>query len=453
MKILSLRNNLLLLLFPLLVSCNTTGIMAVSKVPPAHVDPVTIPLSQQSSFVLQKVVANIKRGTIIGHFPASGNMDAVGVDGFLCNDSHSGKSTMEWGAGSSVLGNWSTELGEIFYEVLNTNGFNVAGDPRDLFGQSRSVSSAEYLVGASITKISSNFCQVHHWWDGRPLDEYSGEMFVDVDWTVFSTLTQREVMKVETSGYYKQVEPKKDTVILTFHNAFAGAVESFIASNEFRKVALKEDSATSMLQGFQGNALPLSLPVVSADSIESKLNTVLAAVVTVRSGMGHGSGFIINEDGYILTNAHVVNESSKAAIILNNGLEVIGDVIRVSEQRDVALIKVPLRISAPLPIRKKQAELLEKIYVIGSPLREGLQSSVTAGIVSAHRNSSDSATSYIQSDAATSPGNSGGPLLDQNGNVMGISVAKVTGKAAEGINLFIPILSALDALKIIPQQE
>lgn len=425
--------------------------MVVPKVQPAHIASVNTPVAQQSSFVLQKVVANIKRGTIIGHFPAAGNMGAVGVNGYLCNDSHSGKSTMEWGAGSSVLGNWSTELGEIFYEVLSTNGFNVAGDPKDLFDQGKSVSSAEYLVGASITQISSNFCQVHHWWDGRPLDEYSGEMFVHVNWTVFSTLTRREIMTVETSGYYKQVEPKKDTVILTFHNAFAEAVESFIASNEFKEVALKEKDTASMLQSFQGEELPLSFSDISDDPIENKLDAVFSAVVTVRSGMGHGSGFIINEDGYILTNAHVVNDSSKVAVILNNGLEVFGDVIRVSEQRDVALIKVPLRIPTPLPIRRKEAENLEKIYVIGSPIREELQSSVTSGIVSAFRNSSDPNASYIQSDAAVSPGNSGGPLLDQYGNVMGLSVIKYTGIGAEGINLFIPILSALDALKITGQ--
>ncbi|MEX1034635.1 MAG: trypsin-like peptidase domain-containing protein [Sneathiella sp.] len=453
MNILSMNYKFLLLLFPLLVSCNTTGVMVVPKALPAQIASVNTPVSQQSSFVLQKVVANIKRGTIIGHFPAAGNMDAVGVDGYLCNDSHSDKSTMEWGAGSSVLGNWSTELGEIFYEVLSTNGFNVAGDPKDLFGQDKSVSSAEYLVGASITQISSNFCQVHHWWDGRPLDEYSGEMFVHVNWTVFSTLTQREVMKVGTSGYYKQVDPKKDTVILAFHNAFAGAVESFIASSKFKEVALKGEDSASMLQGFQGKALPLSLPDISADPIENRLNTVFSAVVTVRSGMGHGSGFIINEDGYVLTNAHVVNESSKVTIILNNGLEVLGDVVRVSERRDVALIKAPLRIPTPLPIRKKQAENLEKVYVIGSPLKEELQSSVTSGIVSALRNSTDPNSSYIQSDAAISPGNSGGPLLDQFGNVVGISVSKLTGNSAEGINLFIPILSALDALKITSQQE
>ncbi len=451
MKFSSLSKIYIVLLFPVLVSCNTTGAMSVPKAPTPQLISVNKPISQQSSFVLQKVVANIKRGTAIGHFPSSGNMGSVGVDGYLCNDSHSGKSTMDWGAGSSVLGNWSTELGEIFYETLNTNGFNVAGDPKDLFGQNKSVASAEYLVGASITQIKSNFCEDHHWWDGRPLNEYSGEMYLNVTWTVFSNLTQREVMEIQSGGYHRQIATKKEGIILTFHNAFAAAVESFISTKEFQDIALKAENAGSTLQAFKGQPLQLVLPEVSQEIIENKLDTVLSAVVTIRSGAGHGSGFIINEDGYILTNAHVVNEATNVAVILNNGLEILGEVIRTNEQRDVALVKVPLRIPSPLPIRHKQAENLEKVYVIGSPLKEELQSSVTSGIVSAYRNSSDPNSSYIQSDAAISPGNSGGPLLDQYGNVMGISVSKLTGNSAEGINLFIPALNALDALKIIPQ--
>lgn len=451
MKLSSLPKSCITLSMTVLLSCNTTGTMPVPKAPTTELNSVNTPLSKQSSFVLQKVVANIKRGTPIGNFPSAGNMGSVGVEGFLCNDSHSGKSTIDWGAGSSVLGNWSTELGEIFYEILSNNGFNVAGDPRDLFGQEKSVASAEYLVGASITEIKSNFCQDHHWWDGRPLNEYSGEMYLNVNWTVFSTLTRREVMKLPTQGYYKQIETKKDGIILTFHNAFAGAVEAFVSSLEFRDLALKSEDASSTLQAFKGEILRISFPEVSNDPIASTLDTVLSAVVTVRSGAGHGSGFAISEDGYILTNAHVVNEASSVTIILNNGLEILGQVVRKNERRDVALVKVSLRIPSPLPVRNRQAENLEKVYVIGSPLDETLQSSTTSGIVSALRNFSNPNSSYIQSDAAISPGNSGGPLLDQYGNVMGISVSKLTGNSAEGINLFIPIGSALDALKITSQ--
>ncbi len=221
----------------LLASCNTTSTMEVPKV--ANITPITVnqPVSKQASFSLSKVIANLKRGTIIAHFPGG---DVNGVDGTLCYYNYGDDATIQWGTGSSVLGNWSTELGEIFYEVLSQQGLNVAGDPKDLFKKKEAVFSAEYLVGARITQIKGNFCHAHHWWDGRPLNMFSGEMFVSVEWTVFSSLLQREVHKLTTQGYFKQKQPKRDGVVLTFHNAFTHATENLMSSKKLIDVALRK---------------------------------------------------------------------------------------------------------------------------------------------------------------------------------------------------------------------
>jgi serine protease Do len=345
-----------------------------------------------------------------------------------------------------VLGNWSSELGEIFHEVLSQKGLNVAGDPKDLFGQKRAVSSAEYLVGARITDIKGNFCHVHHWWDGRPLNTYSGEMFVSVEWTIFSSLLQREVLKSTTQGYFKQKQPKRDGIMLSFQNAFAHATENLMGSQELVNVALRKRKVAST---------EASEPLINiADKelhkrdVKSSLDKILPSVVTVRLGLGHGTGFVIAENGLVVTNSHVVGKSKKVSVILNNGLELEGEVLRLSERRDVALIKVPVRVPSALPIRLDKPDPLEKVFVIGTPIKEGLKSTVTAGIISALRSDDATGLDFIQSDAAISPGNSGGPLLDEGGNVIGISVLKVVGRASEGLNMFIPIKSALDALNI-----
>ena len=100
-----LRHFLVSLAFGLVVgSCNTTPMMPVSKVTSAPTPEINTPTADQASFVLSKVVASIRRGTAIANFPAGG----LDVDGSLCNYKHSGNSTLEWDAGSSVLGNWST---------------------------------------------------------------------------------------------------------------------------------------------------------------------------------------------------------------------------------------------------------------------------------------------------------------------------------------------------------
>jgi hypothetical protein len=426
-----------------LTGCNTTTMMAVPMV--RNPDPITVsaPRSKQATFALSKVIANIRRGTTIAHFPAAG----LDVGGWFCNYSHTGKSTLEWGTGTSVLGNWRTEVGEVFHEVLTDKGLNIAGDPKDLFGRDEEVSSAEYLVGGRITQIRGNICQVHHWWDGRPLNEYSGEMFVDVEWTIFSSLAQREILKTETQGYYKQMEPKANGVVILFNEAFAAATENLASDEAFVDLALGKitDEETEVATG---PIIRLDARPLSDKDIEQEIERVLPSVVTIRAGLSHGSGFVVGENGLVLTNAHVVGDTKRVAVILSNGLEVEGEVLRKHGQRDVALVKIPLRVPSALPIRLTGVRPLERVFVVGSPEEEELQSTVTMGIVSALRKEDGSGLDYIQSDAAISPGNSGGPLLDAKGNVIGISVLKFARKLSEGLNFFIPIGSALKALNL-----
>lgn len=431
----------ILMLSALLASCNTTSTMEVPKAAALDAIKFDKPVNKQASFLLTKVVANLKRGTVIAHFPGGG---VKGVDGYFCNVSHQGKATIEWGAGSSVLGNWSTELGEIFYDVLSQKGLNIAGDPRDLFGQRETASSAEYLIGARISEVKGNFCEAHHWYDRRPLDEYSGEMFVAVEWTVYSSLLKREILKSTTRGYFKHKKSKRDGVILTFHNAFANATENLLASEKFMNVALRtapaeKDKVFATKIGLE--AIDLKKPPV-----KKNIGSVLPAVVTIRVGTGHGSGFVVSKDGMILTNFHVVGTAESVGVILSNGLEIKGKVLRRSKVRDVALVKIPVRVPSALPIRMEVAKPLEKVYVIGSPLIEDLKSTVTTGIVSGMRRLKNSDLDFIQADAATTGGNSGGPMLDENGNIIGITVSGFT--RGVGLNLFIPIHSALEALNM-----
>ena len=427
----------------LLAACNTTSKMEVPTVTNQQLLNVATPVEKQASFALSKVIANIKRGTIIGKFPGS---SIEGVKGTLCNHRGGSDAEFAWGAGSSVLGNWSTELGEVFYEALSQSGVNVAGDPRDLFGREASANSAEYLIGSRITKVASNICQEHDAWHGMPRNSYGGEFFVDVDWTILSSLSQQVVLNVQTQGYFKEVQPKPDGIILMFHNAFSQAAENLLTSAEFVALAERQEDS-EVASTFAGSVLKLELMPKADRLIEAHLESVLSPVATIRIGQGHGSGFFISEDGYLLTNAHVVGDAQKVSVILNNGLEVPGDVVRKLKSRDIALIKVGLRVPTALPLRSAPAKKLERVFVVGTPLKESLSSTVTAGIVSGFRTQKEQR--FIQADAPISPGNSGGPLIDQNGNVLGVSVAKFVGRGSEGISLFIPIDDALSALKIV----
>jgi len=431
----------------LLSACNTTQLMKIPEVETPEAMFTDVPTNKQPAFVLSKIVANIKRGTPIAHYPGDFKFAGTGIEGGLCNHYTQGEVKMVWGTGSSQLGNWSTELGEVFYEVMSNAGYNVAGNPGDLFGQNETASSAEFSIGGRIKEIRGNICSNHSRWDGRPLGTESGEIYVDMEWTIYSNLMRAEVETISTKGYNLQAQPIYDGTTIMFHNAFASSAENLSASAEFKSVFLdaKTKSFTNTITGSV-----LTLPKISERTkpLGTNVDEILSSVVTVRVGIGHGSGFVVNADGYVLTNAHVVGASKQATIKLDNGLEIIGDVINVNKQRDTALIKVPLKFPDPLPIRDVSVAPLEQIFVIGSPIQEDLQSTITTGIISVVRKNSDDGLSFIQSDAAVSPGNSGGPMLDENGNVVGISVAKVSSRLSEGLNLFIPIKDALNSLNI-----
>jgi serine protease Do len=434
-------------LVAVLTGCNMTGPMEMPKI--VHKEPATIgqELRSQPTFALDKVIANIRRGTVIAHFPASG---VEGTEGYLCNKTHGDNSKLEWATGSSVLGNWSTELGELFYESLKAKGLNVVGNPQNMFSRADAVASAEYLVGARISKLSGNFCEAHHWWDGRPLDTFSGEAYVEVEWVVFSSLQRREILKVTTQGYYKQVSSKRNGVLLAYHQAFASAAENILADKDF--VNLASGGPERARVAASGPMISFVSRKLETRSIANRISAVLPAVVTVRLGTGHGSGFVISEDGLILTNQHVVGEAENVSIVLNNGIEVPGRVLARNSARDVALVRIELRVPSFLPLRTELPASLENVFVVGTPREASLKSTVTAGVVSAVRRDPRSDLTFIQSDAAISPGNSGGPLLDRNGNVVGISVGSYRGEGVQGLNLFIPIDDALQSvnLKMLP---
>ncbi|MEE8333537.1 MAG: S1C family serine protease [Alphaproteobacteria bacterium] len=437
---------LVIAMVALLGACNSVGRLDIPTIAPTKLIEIKKPITSQASFALAKVIANIKRGTTVFHFPRG---SFLGEAGTYCNLRYDYTDAYEdWASGMSRLGDWSTELGEIFYETLSARGLNVAGDPKDLFRRDKAATSAEYMVGARITEMRGNFCHLHHWWDGQPLPEFSGDMFLDVDWTIFSNVIKRKVLSVRTQGYYKLKKPRKGGLAIIFNQTFASATEKLLASQGFVDIALgkKREEATPN----EGPVRVFLTRPLSKRKLARRIGTILPAVVTVRVGRGHGSGFVISEDGLVLTNYHVVGTAKRVAIVLENGVEVAAKVLARHEVRDVALIKMPLRVPSFLPLRTELPGLLEKVFVIGSPLSEGLKSTITQGVVSAVRQRARSGLVFIQSDVAISGGNSGGPMLDENGNVIGITVSGHTGDA-QNLNYFIPIGEALKALNLKPE--
>ena len=167
---------------------------------------------------------------------------------------------------------------------------------------------------------------------------------------------------------------------------------------------------------------------------------------------GMGSGFIINTDGYILTNYHVIDGAKEVTVTLSDGREVTASVVNYDADQDVAMIKLNENVEVPGVVELGNSDALqpgEEVLAIGNPLSKELSSTLTKGIVSALNRSVETnsgvSTNLIQTDTAINSGNSGGPLINTKGEVIGINTLKASD-GAEGIGFAIPINDVKDKI-------
>lgn len=184
-------------------------------------------------------------------------------------------------------------------------------------------------------------------------------------------------------------------------------------------------------------SLKIELKEIKAQTSEdfsSIIEDVIKSVVTIRTDTSQGTGFIISEDGYLVTNAHVLVGGRQVSTITYNQDVSSAELIGYSGELDVALLKISGNFNAIELANSDDVQIGEKVIAIGNPL--GLQFSVSEGIVSAvNRPGLTDIKAYIQTDAALNPGNSGGPLINKQGEAIGINNFKVGGGESLGFAL------------------
>lgn len=179
-----------------------------------------------------------------------------------------------------------------------------------------------------------------------------------------------------------------------------------------------------------------------SQSQNSAFDKFFGSVPRERTQQGSGSGFIISEDGKILTNAHVVAGADTVTVTLKDGRSFKGEVLGSDPTTDVAVIKIEAKDLPSVTLGDSdRLQAGEWAIAIGNPL--GLDNTVTTGIISATGRSSNEIgvtnkrVNFIQTDAAINPGNSGGPLIDAEGKVIGMNTAII--RNAQGLGFAIPI--------------
>ena len=228
----------------------------------------------------------------------------------------------------------------------------------------------------------------------------------------------------------------------------AALVSALVSAGVTAALVENDDVADDPAPAVENEAPEVSS--VRRDDIASVAAAVSPSVVHIAvagmAGSGSGSGVVLTEDGYVLTNAHVVNGAEQVQITLPDGTSHDAEVVGTDEASDLAVVHAEDATDLPVPDFATAAPRVgDTAVAIGSPF--GLEGSVTSGVVSAlNRNvpgDSGALVNMIQTDAAINPGNSGGALVNGEGEVIGVNTAILSPSGAnDGIGFAIPITTA-----------
>ncbi len=322
-----------------------------------------------------------------------------------------------------------TELEKAHYPVPKISDA-IFDEPQD-----RVKSNAELQVGMLIKDVTANLC--------LKSDGALGGVYMKVFWQIYSPEAQKVVFEATTEGTYQPDGLEKVLADIFFDRAFAMAARNFLAEQGFYDVVT---GAAPMDAKAAKDTLKLKGAKPSSEPLSKNITTLRSAVATIVGDTGSGSGFFVSQDGYLLTNQHVVGQARFVKVMLPTGRELVGEIVRSDKGRDVALVKTEPIAVQPIALRGSEPNVGEDVYALGSPLGDKFNTTLTRGVLSGYRTLENNR--YLQSDVAILPGNSGGPLLDAKGVVVGITVAGLGAKGLAGMNFFIPIADVLTKLGI-----
>jgi S1-C subfamily serine protease len=358
---------------------------------------------------------------------------------------------------------------DLLEEALEAQGYDVVGDPGRLFEEDADHYRTIYSIGAYVTTLRLDLCNRRTFWLNYERG-YSGEAEIGVDWTIYDRLRRKVVLKTHTGGYSKLTIPNYEGIELLIQDAFSAAIHNLGSSEEFRNLIVFGEMPDKVPESIQdinedpeGLYDPLekvhieNLPLFT-EPAAGRLEEIRDAAVLIQTGMAHGSGFFISDKGHILTTANAIGNAFRVRVVTSGSKDkLIAEVLRVDRHRDVALLRLehmpPGINKRVLPIKTDRPRVGDEIYTIGAPYEYYLQDTVTKGIVSAVRFKRYKKLWFIHGDITGQKGNSGGPLLDVNGNVIGICNPAVPeeeerDRSGGTLHQFIPIADALERLNI-----
>lgn len=266
-------------------------------------------------------------------------------------------------------------------------------------------------------------------------------------WTLTNTLTKEEIKSSymrKTSFWNYQYATDSETIQKMVDYSLELSLYDFLGKSRVTEFLNNpKNPMDSIFNAWE------TLKMDTSSSPVDNFDDAFDATATIKVADGHGSGFFISADGYLVTNHHVIegNDSAEIKVFLGESEPLTATVVRSNPIFDLALLKVDTNnLNFLRPGINREVKKGTEVFAIGTPRHMDLYKTVSAGIISSNRE--DQGKKVIQSDVKINLGNSGGPMILENGDLLGIVNAKLIGTGIEGISFAIPAYYISEMLKI-----
>lgn len=412
---------------------------------------------------------NINKTVFLTRKFDKGNFDSskviVGFDKLLAVfDEGKQIGTVRRSSGSSEVIKWegSVKVGDKafesrFYDIASNMGLQTPiSKNNELFAgeDSKKPMLPRYIIGAKIIDININ-----SYYDNKDKLQAGGYItsnYLKIEWKVLDKTTDQVVYSFISENTFKNRSFSLYNDNKNLMMAFENTLIDLLNDSKFIEL-IKSSNSTNPTKGFDvsiESKEKIQLNLVKTPEFKSSSEMIKhtsESCVTIVTDAGHGSGVIVDSRGYIITANHVTEGVNKIKVVFASGIELDAVVIYANNKNDLAILKIPGKGFKPMALSKDEVTLGDEVFTIGTPADVDLGQSIAKGMISGKRLIEELV--YLQVNMSVSPGNSGGPLINEKGEVIGIIQKKIVGNGIEGIGFAVPVETIKSALNIEIQAE
>ena len=265
------------------------------------------------------------------------------------------------------------------------------------------------------------------------MERHANILYTLVVFLLIFQITTFVFVTIQFSRISSQLDFEIDRVETNLSSKFTNLVTKYNEEYQrnFNELSIALTQQAEQQRDFEKD---IQLIKTSPSDFSDIVQKALRSVVSVLTESSMGSGFVVNSEGYIVTNYHVIESADNVKVLTYNKKIMNAEIIGVDKLRDLALLRINAEYDYLTLADSNELQIGRRVVAIGNPL--GLSFTVTEGIISAlDREGPNGIEEYIQTDVSLNPGNSGGPLIDTTGKVIGINNFKIGGAESLGFAL------------------